>query len=93
MSNSVRPQQLPQAAMIRAARSLLGIDQAHLAVLVGVTVKTISMIENTADERKIDGRRRKIVERIGQRLREEFDIEFVFPDSRNGIGVQIRKTT
>ena len=38
--------ELPTAAMIRAARSLLGIEQARLAMLVGVTVKTISMIEN-----------------------------------------------
>ena len=77
--------------MIRAARSLLGIDQAHLAMLAGVTVKTISKIENAPDERRIDGRRRKILERIRQRLQHEFDIEFVFPDARNGIGVLIRK--
>jgi transcriptional regulator with XRE-family HTH domain len=83
--------ELPTAAMIRAARSLLGIEQARLAMLVGVTVKTISMIENTADGGKVDGRRRNIVLRIRQRLEDEFDIEFLFPDERTAGGVGIRK--
>jgi transcriptional regulator with XRE-family HTH domain len=89
MSSSAH-RELPKAAMIRAARSLLGIDQAKLAMLAGVTVKTISLIENAADGGSVDGRRRKIVERIRQRLEDEFDIEFVFPDERTGFGVRIR---
>jgi DNA-binding XRE family transcriptional regulator len=88
MSNA--PSELPTAAMIRAARGLLGIDQARLAMLVGVTAKTISAIENTADGEMGDGRRRNIVRRIRQRLEDEFDIEFVFPDERKGFGVLIR---
>lgn len=83
--------ELPTAAMIRAARGLLGINQARLAMLVGITAKTISMIENTGDGEMVDGRRRNIVRRIRQRLEDEFDIEFVFPDERNGFGVLIRK--
>lgn len=71
--------------MIRAARSLLGIDQAKLAVLAGVTVKTISMIENASDGGNVDGRRRKIVERIRQRLEREFNVEFVFPGKSYGV--------
>jgi DNA-binding XRE family transcriptional regulator len=89
MSNP--PFELPTAAMIRAARGLLGIDQARLAMLVGVTAKTISAIENTGDGEMVDGRRRNIVRRIRQRLEDEFDIEFVFPDERKGFGVLIRK--
>ena len=61
------------------------------AMLVGVTVKTISMIENTADGGKVDGRRRNIVLRIRQRLEDEFDIEFLFPDEWTAGGVRIRK--
>ena len=84
--------QLPNAAMIRAARALLAIDQSKLAVLVGVTMKTISLIENAADGGKIDGRRRKVVERIQHRLEDEFDIEFVFSNERTGyFGVLMRK--
>jgi transcriptional regulator with XRE-family HTH domain len=75
--------------MIRAARALLGIDQAKLAVLAGVTVKTISLIENAADGGNIDGRRRKIVERIRQRLEDEFDVEFL--DECKGFGVKVRR--
>jgi transcriptional regulator with XRE-family HTH domain len=82
--------ELPKAAMIRAARALLGIDQAKLALLSGVTVKTISLIENAADGEDVDGRRRNIVERIRQRLEQEFDVEFVFPDG-NGFGVLIKR--
>ncbi len=82
--------ELPTAAMIRAARSLLGIDQAKLAMLVRVTVKTISLIENADDGGNVDGRRRKIVERIRQRLEDDFDIEFVFPNERKALGVLIR---
>ena len=86
---STSHRQLPKAAMIRAARALLGFDQAKLAVLAGVTVKTISLIENAADGGNIDGRRRKIVERIRQRLEDEFDVEFA--DGRKGFGVKIRR--
>jgi DNA-binding XRE family transcriptional regulator len=81
--------QLPSAAMIRAARSLLAINQARLAVLAGVTVKTISLIENAAEEGRVDGRRRKIVERIRQRLEDDFAIEFLFTNERTGVGVRI----
>lgn len=58
--------------------------------MAGVTVKTTSLIENAADAGSVDGRRRKI-ERIRQRLEDEFDIEFVFPDERTGFGVLIKK--
>lgn len=77
--------------MIRAARSLLAIDQSKLAMLAGVTVKTISLIENAAGRGKVDGRRRKIVERIRQRLEDEFEVEFLFSDERTGFGVRIKK--
>jgi DNA-binding XRE family transcriptional regulator len=90
MANSAH-YQLPNAAMIRAARALLAVDQSKLALLVGVTVKTISMIENSASGGKVDERRRKVVERIRRRLEDEFNIEFLFSAGRTGFGVRMRK--
>jgi DNA-binding XRE family transcriptional regulator len=82
---------LPTGAMIRAARGLLGRELSSLAELVGVSPKTVSLIEKTAPQEKIDLRRRRILERIQQRLEDDFCIEFIFADENGGDGVRIGK--
>jgi DNA-binding XRE family transcriptional regulator len=82
----------PTGAMIRAARGLLGKELNSLAELVGVSPKTISLIEKTVHQDKIDLRRRRIVESIQQRLEDDFCIEFIFADENGGDGVRIGKT-
>jgi DNA-binding XRE family transcriptional regulator len=76
--------------MIRAARALLGLEQAHLAVLAGVTRKTISLIETDTPSR-VDSRRRAVLETVRRRLEDEFHIEFIFDDAKGGEGVRKRK--
>ena len=76
--------------MIRAARALLGLDQSHLAVLAGVSKKTIAVVES-ASPSIVDPRRRAVLEKIRRRLETEFDIEFIFADESTGEGVRIRK--
>jgi DNA-binding XRE family transcriptional regulator len=74
-------------SMIRAARALIGLEQAHLAVLAGVTRKTISLIE-TETPSKVDARRRAVLETVRLRLENEFHIQFIFADAKGGEGVR-----
>ena len=76
--------------MIKAARALLGLDQSHLAVLVGVSKKTIAVVENATPVR-VHARRRAVLEKIRQGLEIEFGIEFIFADESTGEGVRIRE--
>jgi len=76
--------------MIKAARALLGLEQAHLAALAGVSKKTIAVVESATPSR-VDARRRAVLEKIRQGLETEFDLEFIFADESTGEGVRIRK--
>jgi DNA-binding XRE family transcriptional regulator len=76
--------------MIKAARALCGLDQSHLAVLAGVSKKTIAVVESARPSR-VDARRRAVLEKIRQRLETEFDLEFIFADESTGAGLRVRK--
>ncbi len=76
-------------AMIRAARGLLGLDQAEAAELAGLSQRTISKLEAEHDLASKDLRRRNAL----QALRSGFEragIEFLFPSEECGQGVRMK---
>jgi len=69
--------------MIKEARELVGLDQRRLAMLAGVSRKTVVTVEVALPD-KVDARRRAVLERIRQVLEREFGLEFEFDDSEGG---------
>jgi transcriptional regulator with XRE-family HTH domain len=78
----------PTPRLIRAARGLLGIDQAKLAERAGVSRKVIVYIENDESD-TMDYRRVAVVEKIAAAL--ERDVEFTRSSPTRGEGVRLRK--
>jgi transcriptional regulator with XRE-family HTH domain len=83
-------QPLLTPTLIKAARALLDMSQEDLAELVGVSRKTISLIEATK-HRPGDPRRIAVILQIEERLAEDKGVEFVFADGRTGEGVRLRR--
>lgn len=82
--------QLLTPTLIKAARALLGYDQATLAVKTGISKKTIGLIE-TMESVPTDARRRRVLEELRTRLEDELRVEFIFASADSGEGVRIRK--
>jgi DNA-binding XRE family transcriptional regulator len=82
--------QLLTATLIRAARALLGYDQATLAVKTGISKKTIGLIETTL-EVPTDVRRRRVLEELRAKMEDELKVEFIFASAESGEGVRIRR--
>jgi DNA-binding XRE family transcriptional regulator len=82
--------QLPSGSMIRAARGLIGIEQAQLATQVGVSRKTIFSIERDNSLRP-DERRTKIVRKIRDYFADECGVLFLFERDGLGEGVRLSK--
>ena len=76
-------------AMIRAARGLLGLDQAGAAELAGLSQRTISKLEAEEDLSTKDLRRKKALKAIEKGF-EQAGIEFTFPSESSGPGVRMR---
>lgn len=76
--------------LIRAARALLGYDQATLAAKTGISTKTIGLIE-TMTSVPTDARRRRILEQLRTKMENELHVEFVFVSAASGEGVRIRR--
>jgi DNA-binding XRE family transcriptional regulator len=76
--------------LIKAARALLGYDQAMLADLTGISKKTIGLIE-TMDGVPTDVRRRRILDELRTKMENELHVEFVFTSDASGEGVRIRR--
>ncbi|WP_312017251.1 helix-turn-helix transcriptional regulator [Bradyrhizobium sp. AUGA SZCCT0176] len=77
-------------ALIRAARALLGFDQAALAESSGISRKTISLIE--VDEReKLDPRRKEVLIKLRRHLEKDMDVEFTFASGKSGEGVRLNR--
>ena len=76
-------------AMIRAARGLLGLDQAAAAALAGLSQRTISKLEAEEHLSTKDLRRKKALEAIKEGF-ERAGIEFMFPSESSGPGVRIK---
>ena len=77
-------------AMIRAARALLGLDQAEVAERAGLKQNTISKLEVGADISTKDKRRQDALATIRKAF-EQAGIEFIFPSATSGEGVRRRK--
>jgi transcriptional regulator with XRE-family HTH domain len=75
--------------LIRAARALLGCDQEALAKKVGISRKTLALIE-TMKPGPVDPRRRRMLEEVRRRMEDDLQIEFVFAGENSGEGVRIR---
>ncbi len=82
--------QLLTPTLIKAARALLGYDQATLAVKTGISKKTIGLIE-TMESVPTDARRRRVLEELRTRMEDELRVEFIFASADSGEGVRIRK--
>jgi transcriptional regulator with XRE-family HTH domain len=77
-------------SLIKAARALLGVDQAGLAELTGISRKTISLIE-IAKTDPTDSRRRKMLADLQRKMEDQLGLEFVFASDETGEGVRLRK--
>jgi DNA-binding XRE family transcriptional regulator len=75
--------------LVRAARALLGYDQATLAAKTGISKKTIGLIE-TMESVPTDVRRRRVLEELRAKLEDELKVEFIFASAKSGEGVRIR---
>jgi transcriptional regulator with XRE-family HTH domain len=78
--------------LIRAARALLGYDQETLADKIGISRKTLALIE-TMKAGPIDPRRRRVLEDMRRKLEDELHIEFIFVGEKSGEGVRIRRNS
>lgn len=76
-------------AMMRAARGLLGLDQAEVAELAGLKQNTISRLEGEEDIYAKNQRRRDALKAIKDAF-ERKGIEFIFPTDKSGEGVRKR---
>jgi DNA-binding XRE family transcriptional regulator len=82
--------QLLTPTLIKAARALLGYDQATLAVKTGISKKTIGLIE-TMESVPSDARRRRVLEELRTKMEYELKVEFIFASAESGEGVRIRR--
>lgn len=76
--------------LVRAARALLGYDQATLAAKTGISKKTIGLIE-TMESVPTDVRRRRVLEELRAKMEDELKVEFIFASAESGEGVRIRR--
>lgn len=83
-------EELLTPTLIRAARALLGFDQAALALSSGISRKTISLIE-VDDQEKVDPRRREILSRLRQHFEDDLDVQFTFASDKSGEGVRLKR--
>jgi DNA-binding XRE family transcriptional regulator len=74
--------------LIRAARALLGYDQEALAEKVGISRKTIALIETSNGENR-DPRRIKMLMLLRERMEHKLNVEFVFASEKTGEGVRL----
>lgn len=80
----------PKPRQIRAARGLVGIDQATLAQSAKVSRKAIVALENDSSE-TMDYRRVAILHKLAATLEKKFDVEFTRPTASRGEGVRLSK--
>jgi DNA-binding XRE family transcriptional regulator len=80
----------PSPRLIRAARGLVGIDQATLAAKAGVTRLTVQKIESDESDR-MDPRRLTALQSLQRVLEDKYKIEFFEASENSGEGVRFRK--
>jgi DNA-binding XRE family transcriptional regulator len=80
----------PTPRLIRAARALVGIDQATLADKAGVTRVTVQKIESDESDRT-DPRRFASLQSLQRVLEDRYGIEFFEASENSGEGVRFKK--
>jgi DNA-binding XRE family transcriptional regulator len=80
----------PTPALIRAARGLVGIDQATLAKNAKVSRKAVISLEND-DSEQMDYRRVAVLAKLAAALEKKHGVEFTKPTSNRGEGVRLMK--
>jgi DNA-binding XRE family transcriptional regulator len=80
----------PSPRLIRAARGLIGIDQAALAQRAGVARKSVVLIEADESDR-MDPRRLAVLQALQRVFEDEFGVEFFGASESSGEGVRLRK--
>lgn len=83
-------EELLTPSLIRAARALLGYDQEALAERLGISRKTLALIE-TMKPGPVDPRRRRVLEEMRAKMEDEMHVEFVFAGKSTGEGVRLRR--
>ena len=78
-------------SLIKAARALLGLDQQKFAAKVGISRKTIALIE-MMEPGPVDPRRRETLEKLRHKMEDDLMVEFVFAGETSGEGVRLRRT-
>jgi len=78
----------PHPALIRAARGLVGIDQATLAAHADVSRHAVMSLEGHEGE-EMDYRRLEVLRKVQAALETKFGIEFLHR-GRAGMGVRFR---
>ena len=81
----------PTPALIRAARGLVGVDQATLAKNAKVSRKAVISLENDASDR-MDYRRVEVLVKLATALEKKYGVEFTKPTSNRGEGVRLLKS-
>lgn len=81
----------PTPALIRAARGLVGIDQATLAKSATVSRKAVITVENDSSE-QMDYRRVAVLKKLAMALEKKFGVEFTKPVAGRGEGVRLLKS-
>jgi DNA-binding XRE family transcriptional regulator len=81
----------PTPSLIRAARGLVGIDQATLAKNAKVSRKAVISLENDTSER-MDYRRVEVLVKLATALEKKHGVEFTKPTSNRGEGVRLLKS-
>jgi DNA-binding XRE family transcriptional regulator len=82
----------PSPRLIRAARGLVGIDQATLASKADVARKSVVLIEADESDR-MDPRRLKVLQSLQRVFEDELGIEFFAASENSGEGVRFRKSS
>jgi DNA-binding XRE family transcriptional regulator len=80
----------PTPSLIRAARGLVGIDQATLAKNAKVSRKAVISLENDTSE-QMDYRRVAVLAKLAAALEKKYGVEFTKPTSNKGEGVRLMK--
>lgn len=80
----------PQPYLIRAARGLVGIDQATLAKHARVSRKAIISLENDVAP-VMDYRRVAVLELAAEVLENRYGVEFTKPSGGKGEGVRLSR--
>ncbi|MDN4987099.1 helix-turn-helix domain-containing protein [Bradyrhizobium sp. WYCCWR 13022] len=83
-------EELLTPTLIRAARALLGYDQEALAERLGISRKTLALIE-TMKAGPVDPRRRRVLEQMKATMENEMLVEFIFASKSTGEGVRLRR--